>query len=134
MSVLHLILGISLIILPLFILSGLKKKASFVKPLSLITALISWLLILPSGKLYISSYSTTTKLIIKSGSYPWIHSILMETKEHWGLLLPIIASVAAGLVYSGKVSESKDWWKLLFNLSILIGIIGIIIYIGGRIS
>ena len=134
MSFLHIILGALLIFFPILIIYGLRKKSSWVKPLSLITALISWILMLPSGKLYISSYSTTTKVLIKAGSYPWIHSILMETKEHWGLLLPIIASIAAGLVYSRKFNESKRWWKLLINLSILIGVMGIIIFIGGRIS
>ena len=126
----HIIIGLSLIALPIIILLQTQKKSTWLKPLSALTAALSWLLLLPSAYLYILFYPAT-KTLIKAGSWPWAHSIFMETKEHWGLLLPIIATVAAGLVYSGKIKESKKWWRLLMILSILIGIMGRIITMGG---
>jgi len=93
------------------------------------TAVIGWILLLPSGKLYITFYPAT-KTLVKAGSWPWAHSIVMETKEHWGLLLPIIATVAAGLVFTGKTKESKKWWILLIILSTLIGVMGRLVKIG----
>ena len=125
-------MGISLVILPLIIIRGLRKKSSWIKPTALITAIISWVLLLPSGITYIVNYPAR-KAIIKAGSFPWIHLILMETKEHWGILLPLIVTVAAGLVYSGKAKESKRWWKLTFSLSVLMGILGMIVFAGSRI-
>lgn len=131
MNLIHLLLGISLVILPLIIIKGLRKKASWVKPTALITAIISWVLLWPAGNTYLFTYPAR-KAIIKAGSFPWIHLILMETKEHWGILLPLIVTVAAGLIYSGKAKESVRWWKLTFMLSILMGVLGMIVFAGSR--
>jgi len=125
----HIIAGLALIAFPILILLYLKKKPKWLKALSFATAAISWLLLLPSGKLYITFYPAT-KTLVKAGSWPWAHDVIMETKEHWGLLLPIIATVAAGLVFTNKAKDSKKWWALLIILSALIGIMGRIIKIG----
>src|SRR3989344_6121536 len=116
----HIIAGLALIAFPIIILLYLKKKPKWLKAFSFATAAISWLLLLPSGKLYITFYPAT-KTLIKAGAWPWAHSVFMETKEHWGLLLPLIATLAAGLVYSNNVKESRKWWVLLIILSVLIG-------------
>ena len=126
---LHIIAGLSLIVLPIVMLLQ-EKKSTWLKPLSAITAAISWLLLLPSGKLYLTFYPAT-KTLIKAGSWPWAHSIFMETKEHWGLLLPIIATTAAFLVYSDRFKESRKWWILLMILAALIGVMGRIVTMGG---
>ncbi len=125
----HVIAGLALIAFPIIILLYLKKKSKWLKPLSFATAAISWVLLLPAGKLYITFYPAT-KTLVKAGSWPWVHSIVMETKEHWGLLLPIIATVAAGLIFTGKYEESKKWWILTIVLSILLGVMGRIVKIG----
>lgn len=125
----HILLGLALILLPILILLELKKKSYWLKPLSFAAAAISWLMLLPAGKLYITFYPAT-KTLIKAGQYPWLHSILMETKEHWGLLLPVIATVAAWLVFSGKPEESRKWWILVIALSALLGIMGRLIKMG----
>lgn len=125
----HIILGLALITFPILILLYLKKRSTWLKPLSFVTATISWILLLPSGKLYITFYPATKTLIL-AGAKPWLHSILMETKEHWGLLLPIITTLAAGLVFENKLEESKKWWVLTLILSLLIGIMGRVIKLG----
>lgn len=125
----HIILGLALIAFPILILLYLKKRPSWIKPLSFITAALSWILLLPAGKLYIIFYPAT-KTLVKAGAWPWAHSIVMETKEHWGLLLPIITTVAAGLVLTGKTKESRKWWILAIILSALLGVMGRFIKIG----
>jgi len=125
----HIILGLALIAFPILIVTGLKKQSNWLKPFSILTAVISWLLLLPSGKLYLTFYPAT-KTLIQAGPKPWLHSIIMETKEHWGLLLPIITTVACGLVFSGKYEESKKWWVLTIVLSALLVIMGRIIKMG----
>ena len=125
----HIILGLALIAFPIIILLYLKKQTNWIKPLSFATAAISWILLLPAGKLYITFYPAT-KTLIKAGAWPWAHSIIMETKEHWGLLLPIIATLATGLVFTGKAKESKKWWILTIVLSILLGVMGRIVKVG----
>lgn len=125
----HIILGLALVVLPVVILLELNKKSSLLKPLSALAAGISWLLLLPAGVLYINFYPAT-KTLIKAGAWPWAHSIIMETKEHWGLLLPVIATVAALLVFSGRAKESRRWWILVMVLSIAIAVFGRIVKMG----
>ncbi len=124
----HIILGILIIVLP-FIINARIKKGANVKALAALCAALSWLLLIPAGMLYLIFYPAT-KTVIKSGSWPWVHSIIMETKEHWGLFLPLIATVAAWLVFTNKEKESKKWWLLLAILSLLLGIMGRLIKIG----
>jgi len=125
----HILIGLALIVLPVLILRLSSKKSVLLKPLAGLTALLSWLLLLPAGILYIMFYPAT-KTLIKSGPYPWLHSILMETKEHYGLLLPLIATLAAYLVFTNKTKESRKWWILLIVISLLIGILGRLLKIG----
>lgn len=125
----HIILGGALVVLPIVILLELNKKSSLLKPLSALAAGISWLLLLPAGVLYINFYPAT-KTLIKAGAWPWAHSIIMETKEHWGLLLPVIATVAAFLVFSGRAKESRRWWIFVMALSITIAVFGRIVKMG----
>lgn len=124
----HIILGLALIAFPILILLYLKKRPNWLKPLSFATAAISWILLFPSVKLYLTFYPATKTLIL-AGTKPWLHSVLMETKEHWGLLLPIITTVAAGLVFTGKAKDSKKWWALTIALSLLLGVMGRVIKI-----
>ncbi|MEK6942220.1 MAG: hypothetical protein AABW85_05170 [archaeon] len=125
----HLLLGVGLVVLPIIILVNLKEKPKWLKAVSAITAAISWLLLLPAGLLYLAFYPAT-KTVIKAGAWPWAHSIIMETKEHWGLLLPVVATVATLLVFDGKEAESKKWWILLLVVSFLIAIFGRIVKMG----
>ena len=126
---LHIIIGLSLVALAIAILLQIKTKSSWLKPLSAAASLLSWLLLIPSAVLYIVFYPAT-KTLIKAGSWPWAHSVFMETKEHWGLLLPVIATTAAGLVFSGEIKESKKWWILLIIVAALISVMGRIVTLG----
>ena len=120
----HLLIGILLIVIPIIILFKIaSKNSSKIKSYSLITTILSWLLLVTGGRLYLTFYPAT-KTLINAGSRPWMHKVIMETKEHWGLLIPIIATAATLLVYSGKLKESKKWWQLLIIISALLGIMG----------
>ncbi|MEK6853173.1 MAG: hypothetical protein AABX64_00655 [Nanoarchaeota archaeon] len=125
----HLIIGLALITFSIVVLLYLDKKPRWLKSLSAAIAALSWALLFPSGKLYLTFYPAT-KTLVKAGSWPWAHSVVMETKEHWGLLLPVIATVAAALVYSGKTKESRKWWILVIVLSALLGMMGRIVKMG----
>ncbi len=106
-----------------------KKKPPWVKTLSLINAAISWLILVPAGVLYINFYPAT-KTLIKAGAWPWAHSLFMETKEHWGLLLPVAATVAAWLVINNKTEESRKWWILLIIITAAVAVMGRIVKMG----
>ena len=117
----HIILGLVSIGLAIYILTNLKSKS--IKTIAIVNAFINWLIVLPAGFLYLVFYPAT-KTVIKAGSSPWAHSVIMETKEHWGLLLPLVTTTATGLVLAGKAKESRKWWGLVLALTILIAVLG----------
>lgn len=126
---LHLILGFALVALPVIILLNLGKKTPWLKPMAILAAAISWVLVVPAGILYTTFYPAT-KTLIKAGAWPWAHSIIMETKEHWGILLPVVASVAALLTVADKNEQSKKWWVLVIVLSVFLAVFGRLIKMG----
>ena len=91
--------------------------------------MVSWVQVLPSAATYLIFYPAT-KAVIKAGAWPWAHSLVMETKEHWGLLIPVFVTVAAGLVWQGRLKESKKWWWLAIFVAVAIGVMGRVIKMG----
>lgn len=131
-STIHLIFGSLLSIIPVIILVILEAgNHRLLKPLSLFTAITSWLLLWPSANIYLGSYQTLKKVVI-AGPTPWAHTIIMETKEHWGLLIPFIATLAAGLVFSNRAKQSAKWWGLLSITTFLIAAMGRLVAISIR--
>lgn len=122
----HILIGLALVVIPLKIVLELDQESRLLKILSVMAAALSWFLFIPAGILYITYYPAT-KAIIKAGGTPWVHSVIMETKEHIAFVIPIVATVAMGLIFLGKRRQSKKWWILLMILSGLIGVMGLII-------
>lgn len=126
---LHLLIGLSLVVLPILILINIGKNPKIVKWASILTALLSWLLLIPAGTLYLTFYPATKTLIL-AGSSPWAHEIGMEVKEHLGLIVPLIATVGMLLVKNGDEEASRKWWILLLIIVLAIGVLGRIVTMG----
>lgn len=71
------------------------------------------------------TYYPDAKAVINAGETPWVHGILMEVKEHIGLLAPMIAFAAAGLIWtsSDRLIDDKNQKRLVFVLVIIAFII-----------
>lgn len=56
------------------------------------------------------NYYPVAKAEIKAGPNPWVHGILMETKEHIGLLEPMVMLAAAFVVwyYSDSLIQDRN--------------------------
>ena len=125
----HVLIGIGIMLSAILVLLNLKSSKKTVQIYATIAAILSWLVLLPSAILYLVFYPAT-KTVIKAGSWPWAHTILMEAKEHIGLLLPLISTVGVVYVCRGKIKESRKWWILLAVTALLLGIMGRVIKIG----
>ena len=125
----HIILGLALIVLPALVLLFLKSDKSLARLFAGLAAVVSWVLLFPAGVLYLTFYPAT-KTLVTAGSWPWAHAVVMETKEHWGLLLPVIATVAAFLVFTDREEESKKWLYLTIALTVLLAVLGQVIKMG----
>jgi heme/copper-type cytochrome/quinol oxidase subunit 3 len=64
------------------------------------------------------TYYPAAKAEIKAGPTPWVHGILMEVKEHIGLLEPMILFSIAFIAWycSDSLIEDKDSKTLIFVL------------------
>ena len=64
------------------------KRIQIFAYMGTILIFISWIV---GGYYYVNYYGPNVKPIIKQGSTPWVHSVIMETKEHVFLFLPFLA-------------------------------------------
>lgn len=93
---------------------------------------VSWI---AGGYYYVKFYGTLVKPIIKAGEVPWVHNIIMETKEHIFLFIIPLAVTAALIAWL----KEEDWQLLnirrpslvlvgfIAGLGLLIGLMGFII-------
>ena len=87
--------------------------------------LLSWII---GGYYYVVYYGTVVKPEIKAGLAPWIHSIVMETKEHVFLFLLPLALTAFFLTLLNKEAfEDLKVKPLSVLLALLIVGIGLAI-------
>lgn len=127
---------------------GMRVNVILLKISGLFIAVLSWLAVIigtyfvypwyraapPTGTVDLSGFPRS-KLLANAAVSGW-HNFGMEWKEHLGWLVPIIATVAAYLIfrYGEKLAEeSKVRWTLFvilcvaFVLSGIVGVLGAII-------
>lgn len=88
--------------------------------------IVSWIL---GGYLYINFYGPQVKPVIKAGPTAWVHSLIMETKEHLFLFLPPLATLLLAMVFSApaKLIENRRFRLALQVLAALIIFVGLMI-------
>lgn len=134
--VLHIFFGTSAIILLTAYQLSLNQKGLNFRSLkrsstaAFVSIILSWVF---SGIYYTSYYGKSVKPIILSGQYPWIHKIIMETKEHVFLFLPylVLVILALTLLTPDEIEDNKKVQKAMMLLCFTIVSIGLAILIGG---
>lgn len=135
--VVHVIFGIiGIFLFGGVVLNALKQKPSFkilkwFSLLGFLALMISWTI--SGGYYYVTYYGKAVKPIIQAGATPWIHSVIMETKEHIFLFLPFLAFLAMLLfwLYGESLSEKPKFKNAVAVISLLIVIIGIAVTLAG---
>ena len=122
----------------LWLLGKLKDDRSSQKS-TILTALVgviafvaSWL---SGGYYYVVYYGTLVKPVIKSGVAPWVHNIVMETKEHIFLFIIPLAMTILFITLLPKEEierlplRSFSLWLTgtVAMLGLLIGVMGFVI-------
>ena len=86
---------------------------------------LSWL---AGGYYYVVYYGTLVKPVIKSGAAPWVHNIIMETKEHIFLfLIPLAVTILFITLLSKEDMERLKLRSLTLWLSLTVAILGLLI-------
>jgi len=132
----HIILGLIGIGAFYAVWMGLLKKVSkfafllWSSLLGFLSFIASWL---AGGYYYVEYYGGAVKPIIKAGTYPWAHSVVMETKEHLFLFLPILAALVflSLALLKEAALENQGIKKALAYIAGFIVIMGIVITLGG---
>ena len=107
----HIFLGtLGIIFLTAYLLSIFKKEADFKwlkinSFLALLSFLASWI---KGGYYYTSYYGKSVKPVILKGEFSWVHSVLMETKEHVFLFLPFLTLTLFAVTYFAHQDLKKD--------------------------
>lgn len=85
--------------------------------------IFAWLV---GGFYYVEIYGLHVKPLIKASDAKWVHSIVMEVKEHVFLFLPILATLTAALLYKydGELLENRDARLSIVLLAGLIFVLG----------
>ena len=78
------------------------------------------------GFYYLNVYGSEIKPVIKASDAQWVHSIVMETKEHVFLFLPLLAIVTTSLIsrFDQELIGNKDARTTVTMLAGLIFLLG----------
>ncbi len=134
--ILHVLLGITGIVVftgVALMLRGEKLSIGWLRINSLLGLLFflgSWI---AGGYYYTSYYGKAVKPAITGGSDAWVHTVLMESKEHAFLFLPFLAFVVFVLInsLSSELKINKKLKKSLILLCFVIVSLGLAITISG---
>ena len=85
----------------------------------LVCLLAAWVM---GGYYYFNIYGAGIKPVIKAGDAPWVHSVVMEVKEHVFLFVPVLAAVVFGLIskYGQALIHKRD---IRVSICLLAGLI-----------
>lgn len=127
----HVLTGLAGALLPLWIALEMLKPANevllrtvrAVATLSLILIVASWI---TGGLYYVNVYGPEVKPAIKA-TQPWIHYIVMESKEHIFLFMPFLAALLNVLVW-GKLERSR---QMVSAVAVALVVLGLIMTITG---
>ncbi len=135
--VVHVISGV----IGIFLFGGVTLNALKQKPsvkilkwfsfLGFLSLMISWTI--SGGYYYVTYYGKAVKPIIQASNTPWIHSVIMESKEHIFLFLPFLALLATLIfwLYGESLAEKPKLKSAVVVVSLLITIIGIAVILAG---
>ena len=78
------------------------------------------------GFYYVEVYGSMVKPAIKASDAKWVHSIVMETKEHVFLFLPLLAILTTSLIFrfGRELIENRTAKKAVVLLAGLIFLLG----------
>lgn len=132
----HVLLGLTAAGLSVWLLVGFFKERIDLKPLKaaslygFLSFILSWL---AGGYYYVQYYGSVVKPVIKGGDFRWIHSVVMETKEHVFLFLPFLSFVLFILVwYAGDyVRKNAALRKTASFLALVVVVLGVLVTLMG---
>jgi len=98
-------------------------RAKTAATIGVICLFVAWI---AGGFYYVDVYGSAVKPAIKASDAKWVHSIVMETKEHVFLFLPPLAILTTSLItrFGKQLIDNKTARKTIILLAGLIFLLG----------
>ena len=104
---------------------GSQKSMVITAIIGTISYVVSWI---AGGYYYVVYYGTLVKPVIKSGVAPWVHNIVMETKEHIFLFIIPLAMTVLFITFLNKDEMDRlNLRRIALLLSLAIAVIGLLV-------
>ena len=104
---------------------GSQKSRIITAIVGVLSFVLSWI---TGGYYYVVYYGALVKPVIKGGIAPWVHNIIMETKEHIFLfIIPIAMTVFFITLLEKEEVERLKIHGLVLWLSGLVAVLGLLI-------
>ena len=104
---------------------GSQKSMVITAIIGTISFVVSWI---AGGYYYVVYYGTLVKPVIKSGVAPWVHNIVMETKEHIFLfIIPLPMTVLFITFLNKDEMDRLNLRRIALLLSLAIAVIGLLV-------
>ena len=104
---------------------GSQKSMVITAIIGTISFVVSWI---AGGYYYVVYYGTLVKPVIKSGVAPWVHNIVMETKEHIFLFIIPLAMTVLFITFLNKEEMDRlNLRRIALWLSLAIAVIGLLV-------
>src|SRR3989344_1705596 len=104
---------------------GARKSRIGTAAIGVAAFVASWL---AGGYYYVVYYGVLVKPVIKSGVAPWVHNIIMETKEHIFLfVIPLAMTVLFIALLEKEDMERLGLRRLTLWLSGVVAVLGLLI-------
>jgi len=99
------------------------ERAKIAASIGAVCLLTAWL---AGGFYYVEVYGSAIKPVIKASEAKWVHSIVMEVKEHVFLFLPILALLIVALLhkFDKEIIKNKDARVSIILLAGLVFLLG----------
>jgi hypothetical protein len=99
------------------------ERAKIAAGIGAVCLLTAWL---AGGFYYVEVYGSSIKPVIKASEAKWVHSIVMEVKEHVFLFLPVLALLIVALLHKidKEIIKNKDARVSIILLAGLVFLLG----------
>lgn len=111
----HVLFGVACLLSTLWVfvdvLNASETNQKRIRKVSWAAAIFMWLAFLVGGYWYVTAYGADKAIILK-GSWPFAHSLFMETKEHLVIMLLMLTTYLP-IAAAGNLSANRDARRLV---------------------
>jgi hypothetical protein len=124
----HVLAGVACLVATVWlfvdVLNANEGNLARIRRMSVAAAAFMWLAFLAGGYWYVVYYKADKALILK-GPWPFAHSFFMETKEHFVIVLFLLATYLP-IAASNNLAADRDARRVVLSVAALMGALALL--------